>query len=311
MIELDEIKRVLIVGTGTMGQQIGLQCAMHGYQVMMYDVQADVLPAAQASVRRELADVAAAGVLPAEQVDAVLGRMQWTAVAADAARDADLLSESVPEDPALKGKVLAQFHALCPPHTIFTTNSSTLLPSMFAAATQRPSQFAAFHFHLPAWVSNVVDIMPHPGTDTAVITLLEGFARRIGQIPIVLQKESSGYVFNSLLSALNTAALSLVVKNVAAPEDVDRAWMGVMKTAIGPFGIQDMIGLDTIWKIIDFWATTLNDATLRAHADFLKPYLDAGKLGRKTGEGFYTYPHPAFAQSDFLTGPTAVSQPPA
>ena len=304
MIELDAIQRILIVGAGTMGQQIGLQCAMYGYQVVMYDALAEALPAAQTRLRHELDRVVAAGALPADQVDAVLGRIAWTAVAAEAARNVDLLSESVPEDPVLKGNVLAQFHELCPPHTIFTTNTSTLLPSMFAAATQRPSQFAAFHFHLPVWVSNVVDIMPHPGTDTAVITLLEGFARRIGQIPIVLQKESSGYVFNALLSALNTATLSLVVKGVASPEDVDRAWMGVMKTPIGPFGIQDMIGLDTIWKIIDFWATALNNSEFRAHADFLRPYLDQGNLGSKTGAGFYTYPHPAFSRPDFLSGST-------
>lgn len=302
MIKLDAIQRILIVGAGTMGQQIGLQCALHGYQVVIYDVQADALPTAERRLSAALAEIVAAGGCPADQVKPVLARISWTAVPAEAAEGVDLLSESVPEDPALKGKVLAQFHALCPERAIFTTNSSTLLPSMFAAATGRPSQFAAFHFHLPVWLANVVDIMPHPGTDTAVITLLEGFAQRIGQIPIILQKESSGYVFNAMLSALNTAALTLAVKGVAAPEDIDRAWMGVMKTPIGPFGISDMVGIDTVWKITDFWATTLGDRELRANADFLKRYLDDGKLGRKSGAGFYTYPHPAFSHPDFLTG---------
>jgi 3-hydroxybutyryl-CoA dehydrogenase len=302
MIELDAIRRILIIGTGTMGQQIGLQCALHGYDVVMYDALPDALPLAEKGLRRILDGLVADGSVPAGQAEAAIDRLTWTFEAVEAAQNVDLISESVPEDPVLKGQVFAQFHALCPAHTIFTTNTSTLLPSMFAAATQRPSQFAAFHFHLPVWSANVVDIMPHPGTDTAVLTLLEGFARRIGQIPIVLQKESSGYVFNAMLSALNTAALTLVVKGVATPADVDRAWMGIMGTPIGPFGIQDMVGLDTVWKIINYWATLLGDRELRANADFLKPYLDQGKLGRKSGEGFYTYPHPAFTEPHFLTG---------
>lgn len=99
------------------------------------------------------------------------------------ASQADLVSEAIPEDPKLKGEVFAQFNQLCPAHTIFTTNTSTLVPSMYADATGRPDRFAALHFHVYVWISSVVDIMPHPGTAVATLNLLEAFALRIGQIP--------------------------------------------------------------------------------------------------------------------------------
>jgi 3-hydroxybutyryl-CoA dehydrogenase len=177
-----------------------------------------------------------------------------------------------------------------------------LLPSMFAGVTGRPAQFAALHFHQVVWESNVVDIMPHPGTDPETVVLLKAFAQRIGQIPIVLQKEHYGYVFNSMLSALNRAAISLAANQVASIEDIDRAWMGVMKTPIGPMGILDLIGLKTAWDITDYWAGTLDDPELQKNAAFLKQYVDQGHLGVKTGRGFYSYPDPVYQQPGFFEG---------
>jgi 3-hydroxybutyryl-CoA dehydrogenase len=172
---------------------------------------------------------------------------------------------------------------------------------MFAEATGRPAQFAALHFHQFVWESNVVDIMPHPGTSADTVVLLEAFARRIGQIPIVLKRESYGYVFNAMLGALNRAALSLAAGGVASVEDVDRAWMVVMKTRIGPFGILDIIGLETAWDITEYWAKALHDPELQTNADFLKNYIGQNRLGLKNGQGFYTYPNPHYQQPGFLT----------
>ena len=209
---------LLIVGAGTMGQQIGLQCAMHGYEVIVYDIAPDTLETAHAQINAYAAQLVDHMRLTPSGSDAALARIRFTANPADAAR-ADLVSESVPEDPALKAKVFAQFNQICPPHTIFTTNSSSLVPSMFAAATGRPAQFAALHFHSLVWDSNVVDIMPHPGTTPETVVTIEAFARRIGQIPIVLQKENHGYVFNAMFNELNTAAVSLAANGVAWPEE--------------------------------------------------------------------------------------------
>ena len=297
-MKIEEMRRVLIVGAGTMGQQIGLQCAMHGYQVILYDIEPRALVAAQPHVENFADQLVGAGRLTSEGAKEALARIAMTGDPQEAAADADLISESVVEDPKVKGQVFAQFNRLCPPRTIFTTNASTLLPSMFAQETGRPAQFAAMHFHPPVWDANIVDIMPHPGTDPSVVALLGEFARSIGEIPIVEKKESSSYVFNSMLNAVMGAAMTLVANGVASIEDVDRAWMGVTKMPIGPFGIMDMIGIDTLWHAATFWATqSPSDPQPKRYASFLKGYMDKGCLGVKTGRGFYTYPNPAYQRA--------------
>jgi len=285
-----------------MGHQIGLQCAMHGYNVVLYRRNPDALETAMALIRGYVAVFVTWGRLTQEEADATLARIKMTNNPEEAAAEADLLNESVPEDPELKGKVFAQFHRLCPPHTIFTTNTSTLIPSMFAETTGRPAQFAALHFHQPVWYSNVVDIMPHPGTSKETMDLLQAFAKRIGQISIVINKESHAYVFNAMLNSLLGAALTLAINGVASVEKIDRAWMGVTKMFVGPFGILDAVGLDLVLDISEYWAKALGDPQLQAHVNFLKQYIDKGWLGLKSGHGFYTYPDPAYQQPGFLAG---------
>jgi 3-hydroxybutyryl-CoA dehydrogenase len=301
MLKIDEVHTVLVIGAGTLGGQIALQCAMHGYNVNLYDISDDALVKGMALIRGYASQILATGTMTSAQSSAALGRIHPT-TDAKAAAEADLVSESVPEDPQLKAKVFAQFNLLCPAYTVFTTNTSTLVPSMYAEATGRPDRFAALHFHGYVWISNVVDIMPHPGTAPETLDLLEAFAHRIGQIPIRIEKENYGYVFNSILNALLRAATSLAARQVTSFQNVDRAWMGVMKTPVGPFGILDTIGLETAWHINQYWAGVLKDPELQKNADFLKTYVDRGWLGVKTGRGFYTYPDPEYAKPEFISG---------
>jgi 3-hydroxybutyryl-CoA dehydrogenase len=298
-MKIDDVRRVLIIGSGTMGLQIGLQCATHGYEVVLYDVDPAALETGSQRIHAFADGLVEAGMIDAAGRERALANISRTTDPAIAAFEADVVSESVPEDPALKGRVLAQFDALCPPRTIFASNTSTLLPSMFAAATGRPDRVAALHFHPPVWSSNVVDVMPHPGTSPETTELLLAFARRIGQIPIHLHRESIGYVFNAIYSALNEAAITLVANGIASIEDVDRAWIGIMKMPIGPFGMLDGVGLDTVWDITDYWAERTGDAQRLKNADFVKAYVDRGCLGVKTGEGFYKYPNPVWASPGF------------
>ena len=299
-MDIADVRRVLIVGSGTMGLQIGLQCATHGYDVAMYDLEPAALEAGARRLRAYADELVAAGRIGSATRDQALGRVTWTSDPAAAAAEADILSESVPEDPALKGRVFGQFNALCPSRTIFTTNTSSLLPSTFAAAAGRPDRFAALHFHTPVWQSNVVDVMPLPGTAPETTDLLWAFAQKIGQIPIHVRKESPGYVFNAMYNTINREAITLAANEVASVEDVDRAWMGIFKMPIGPFGMLDGVGLDTVWHITDYWAGVSGNSQLRRNADFLKAYLDRGCLGVKSGEGFYRYPGPAYARPDFV-----------
>ncbi len=300
---IDDLRRVLIVGAGTMGQQIALQVVRHGYDVTLHDTDEATLAPAMQRIRGYAEHLAASGTLadPA----AALARIRPTADLAEAGREADLVSESVPEDPFLKGRVFGDLNLVCPKRTVFTTNASVLVPSFFAEASGRPDRLLALHFHPDVWVSNVVDVMPHAGTAPEAIALVEAFARRIGQVPIVLKRERSGYVFNALLGVLIEVAQSLVAGEVAAAEDVDRAWMGITKMDRGPFGTMDHIGLDTVWQVVHLAAQRTGRKDLARNAAYLKEhFLDRGKLGVKSGEGFYTYPDPAFARAGFVEGET-------
>ncbi|MGD1890649.1 MAG: 3-hydroxyacyl-CoA dehydrogenase [Cyclobacteriaceae bacterium] len=253
---MTDIKNVLIVGAGTMGQQIGLQSAIHGFSVTIYDIKEDALSTAQRRIKRYL------DILEDDLEDgrsSVEQRLRFTTNLIEAAHSADLVSESVPEDPELKGMVFGGLHQHAPQHCIFTTNTSTLLPSMFAETSGRPTKLVALHFHPDVWTSNVADVMPHPSTSQETIDTTVAFARAIDQIPIVLEKEHSGYVFNTMLVSLLGAANQLVVGEVASHQDVDRAWMGIMHTPSGPFGIMDYIGLDTVYKVTNFWAERNQD----------------------------------------------------
>ena len=140
--------------------------------------------------------------------------------------------------------------------------------------------------------------MPNPKTETWIIPLLEDFGKSIQQTPVVIRRESPGYIFNAMLMALIGAAGALVTFDVASIEDVDRSWMGNFKMPMGPFGILDEVGLDTAWHI----TSNQKDEKSKRFAGFLKTYIDRGKLGKKVGEGFYSYPNPRYQDDDFITG---------
>ena len=301
IMKIDDIKRILIIGSGTMCVQIGIQSAMHGYQVSIFVrnpakndiVWDDIKKRTDWIVRRE--------VISREEADQMLKRIYTTNDPADAAKDADLLSESVPEIPSLKKELFEKFNKLCPEHTIFTTNTSTLLPSMLAESTGRPERFLAFHCNNPVFVTKTVDIMGHPGTLKEVLDITIEFSRRIGIIPIVLEKEQPGYIINSLLGGLMGRALELVANGVATPQQVDKCWMSNMKIGIGIFGIMDNNGLDVGWELREKYALSSGDKQAKAIYEYLKTnFIDKGHLGRKTGQGFYKYPKPEYKNPDFL-----------
>lgn len=296
-----DIKKVLIVGSGTLGQQIGFQCATHGFDTTMYDLREESLDACRASHRAFAELFTSQRGKSSAEVDAALARISYTTDLAAACRDIDLVSESVPENPKIKEQVYAALQKYCPEHTIFTTNTSTLLPSQFAAATGRPDRFLALHFANEIWERNIGEVMGHPGTDPKIYEVVVGFAKAIGMVPIRLEKEQNGYVINAMSVPWAMAAQALIANGVSTPEDVDRTWMITMKTAMGPCAMMDMVGLETMYHIAAYWGEANNDAQYKKNAEYLKAnFVDKNKLGVKTGQGYYKYPHPAYAEPNFL-----------
>ena len=297
MKNLKDIKNILIIGSGTLGLRIGLASAINGYKVTIYDIKEEAFAKAkkiQTQILKSLLKEKTISEKAAQQ--AILNQI-FTTDAVKAAKNADLVSESVTENLELKKKVWQQFGELCPAHTIFTTNTSSLLPSLFAEETGRPERFCALHFH-DVFYANVVDIMPNPKTEPWIIDLLKEYGESIQQTPVIMKRESPGYVFNAMLIAVLGAAGALVTFDVASIEDVDRSWMGNFKMPIGPFGILDEIGLDTAWHVIHVF----KDEKSKRFAKLLDTYIQQGKLGRKTGEGFYKYPNPRFSEENFING---------
>lgn len=283
-----QLGTVTVLGTGVLGSQIAYQSAYCGYSVTAYDVDDAALGVGRERItglaeryEREV-DGAAGGA-----ADAALARIRYTSDLPDAARDADLVIEAIPEILDLKREVFAKLGALAPERTIFATNSSTQLPSALADSTGRPDRFLALHFANEIWSHNIAEVMGHAGTDPAVYAAVVDFARSIGMEPIELKKEQPGYVLNTLTVPFLFAALGLLVDDVAEPEMVDKTWRISVGASQGPFQMMDVIGLRTAYNI----AAASPDEKMQAAAALLKErYIDQGKLGRESGEGFYTYP---------------------
>lgn len=290
------IHKICILGAGTLGSRVALQSAISGLQVSVYDIHQKSLDFGRKTMEKILRQLVKGGQLSESQVPEIFSRILFTLDPLEAVADADFINESVTEEEDIKKKVWKQFGEIAPEKTWFTTNTSYLLPSMFAEESSRPAKFCAFHFH-DVFYSRVVDIMPHPGTDPAMIPMLEELGRKLNQVPVLVKKENPGYIFNTMLMALIGAAGKLLTREVGSIEDIDRSWMVNFHMPMGPFGILDSIGLDTAWHVTH----KMPDAASQAFARLLKTYIDQGKLGEKTGEGFYTYPNPAYKQQNFFS----------
>ncbi len=292
-----EIKNITIIGSGALGSRIGLQAAISGYQVTLYDISETILDVAKSVLMKIGRQLVKSNLLTIESQEQALSRIHFTTDLNIALADCDLVSESVTEELSIKQKVWKQIGELAPPKTLFTTNTSYLLPSQLAALSGRPEKFCAFHFH-DVFYARVVDIMPHPGTNPELIPLLQSLGRKLNQVPVLVKKESPGYIFNFMLMAVLGAAGRLKTKDIASIEDIDRSWMVNFHMPTGPFGILDNIGLDTAWHVVK----ERPDEASQAFAKLLKEYINVGKLGEKSGAGFYKYPNPVYRNPEFLNG---------
>jgi 3-hydroxybutyryl-CoA dehydrogenase len=296
-----EIKNVTIAGSGVLGSQIAFQTAFYGYAVVVYDISDEILEQSKVAFR-ELGEVFKKDLNATQkQVDETITRLSTSSDLAAAVTNADLLIESVPENPAIKIDFYEKLAVVAPQKTIFASNSSTLLPSQFAESTGRPAKFAALHFANEIWKHNTAEIMGHPETDADVFDTLVTFAKSIGMVALPLHKEQPGYIVNSLLVPLLDAALDLLVRGVADVHTIDKTWIVATGAPVGPFGILDVVGITTAYNIHKMEANKTKDPVKQQIVDYLKEnFIDKGKLGVAAGEGFYTYPNPTFKDANFL-----------
>lgn len=296
-----KINNVTIAGAGVLGAQIAWQTAFMGFNVTVYGPSDKGLERCRQSHQQFAELFMKTRGASQEQIDQTNSRLSFTTNLEEAVKDADIISESVPEDIEIKKSFYKELAKVAPERTIFTTNSSTTLPSEYAEETGRPGKFVALHFANGIWDANVGEVMGHAGTDKETFDRVVEFAREIGMVPIPILKEQNGYVLNSLLVPLLSAAGNLMFNGVADVESIDKTWMISTGVKIGPFGVMDVIGMETMYNIDKLWGEKLGDEAMLARADMIKEnYIDKGKMGISTGEGFYKYPNPAYEDPDFL-----------
>ena len=300
---MSSLDRLTVLGAGVLGGQIAWHSAFKGKTVAVYDIAPGAIDRCRAAHEQYaaiyLSDVGAGDA----DITATRQRLTYGTDLAAAVAEADLVIEAVPEIPDVKTAVYQEMAELLPPDTLVATNSSTLLPSDFAEATGRPDKFCALHFANMIWAMNFAEVMAHPRTSRQTLTEVTEFAVEIGMVPIAVRKEQNGYVANSWGVPLLNAAQTLVTNGIATPEDVDRTYL-LTGAKLGPFGMIDMIGMETCHNVLTHWGSVRGDAQMNANADYLKKnFLDHGLLGLQTGKGYYEYPDPAFQRPGFLAVP--------
>lgn len=211
---------------------------------------------------------------------------------AEAVKDADLIIESIAENPEEKITFYKNLANLLPEKTVIVTNSSTLLPSKFAKYTGRPNKYLSLHFANSIWKNNTAEIMAQPKTDMKYFDEIMKFAEEIRMIPLPVKKEKSGYLLNSMLVPLLFSGMDLYVNGISDPESIDKAWTLGTGAPKGPFQILDTVGLKTAYNIVLMYVkipSFLAPYNFKGMEKMLKSYIDAGKLGMSSGEGFYKY----------------------
>ena len=298
-MEKKSLETVCIVGSGYMGAQIGLQCAAHGYKVLLVDSLEQSLKTASESHSVELNKRLEKGYISGEEKEAILGRVQFTTDMEKGASNAELVIEAVPERLEIKREIFSQLDDICPPDTIIATNSSSIPISYIEDSTERPDRVLNMHFYSPVWERTMVELMRGTGTSDETINSAQSFARTIGMIPLIARKESIGFIFNRVWRAIKRECLHLVDEGVASHEDVDRAFMIAMGSTMGPFGRMDRVGLDVVRDIEMVYYKASGDQR-DAPPQILLDKIEKGELGIKTNKGFYTYPDPAFQSNGWL-----------
>ena len=312
------MKNIVIMGGGVLGSQIAFQTAFCDYNVTVWLRSEGSIERTKAKlelVKNSYMDAINLMAMPEgksfnnwcrgiadadnfnkdELINKVMGLSDKIKLELDmkkALEDADLVIESMAEDFEAKKDLYLKMAPLLPEKTIVVTNSSTMLPSKLAKYTGRPDKFLALHFANSIWKNNTAEVMMHPKTEEKYFNEVMEFAKSIRMIALPLKKEKSGYLLNSMLIPLLFSGMDLYVNGVSDFESIDKAWLLGTGAPKGPFQILDTVGLETAYNIVEMYLkipSFLAPYNFKGMAKVLKEYIDAGKLGKASGEGFYKY----------------------
>ena len=313
-----QMKNVVVAGGGVLGSQIAFQAAYCGFNVTIWLRSEGSITRAQPKLDRlkevytetinKMANEKelnvgewANGIADydifnkeecLEKVEKAYSSIKLELDMKKAVEDADLVIESMAENAEEKIAFYKKLAPLLPEKTVIVTNSSTLLPSKFAKYTLRPDKYLSLHFANSIWKNNITEIMVQPATNSKYFDEVMNFAKEIRMIPLPVRKEKSGYLLNSMLVPLLFSAMDLYVNGISEPESIDKAWTIGTGAPKGPFLILDTVGLTTAYNIVLNYVklpSFLAPYNFKGMAKMLKKYIDEGKLGISSGEGFYKY----------------------
>lgn len=280
--------RLAVIGAGSMGAQIAQQAALHGVDVWLQDTQPAQLAKARDSNRSHLARRVEKGKLAAEVAEAAVDRVRLATDIRDAAQEADFVIEAVYEDLEVKRSIFAELDRVAPPHTVLASNSSTIGITKIADVTKRPDRCLNMHFFYPVLVMDLVEIVRGPQTSDRTVQRALAMAREMGRTPVLINKEIDGFIVNRILHAATQEAYRLLDTGVASFEDIDTAVEKGLNWPMGPFRLGDFSGLDVTYNARLHMYKTTGDERYRPSPQ-LEAKVKAGKLGRKSGEGWYRY----------------------
>jgi 3-hydroxybutyryl-CoA dehydrogenase len=281
------VKRVAVIGGGTMGNGIAQVFATSGFDVPLVDAKTEFVERALASVAKNLDRVAKKQSWPADQAVAILKRIAG-GIELSAAKDCDLVIEAVSEDFALKKRIFEALDGLAPAGAILATNTSSISITEIAAVTKRPAQVIGMHFMNPVPVMGLVEIIRGLATSDATYALTEDLSRRLGKTPVEVN-DFPGFVSNRILMPMINEACFTLMEGVATKEAIDTVMKLGMNHPMGPLALADLIGLDTCLSIMEVLHEGLGDSKYRP-CPLLRKMVKAGWLGKKSGRGFYEYP---------------------
>ena len=316
-----EYKKIVIIGGGVLGSQIAYQCAYNGYDTTILIRKEDNKQKIKSSLEKlkktyieTLTEMTpkhnwARGLADTnnfnrekciETAENSMERIHIETDQTNALEDADLVIESITENIEIKRNLYEQISNLLPEKTVIVTNSSTLLPSKLAEYTKRPNKFLSMHFANSIWKNNIVEVMGHEKTEEKYFNEIIEFGESIKMIPLPVTKEKSGYLLNSMLVPFLMSAMDLYANGISDPESIDKAWTLGTGAPKGPFQIMDTVGLETVKNIVEQYqkVPTLINPLLkkmmlpynyRGMLKIVNKYIEEGKIGKSSGEGFYKY----------------------
>ena len=280
------MKKIVVIGGGTMGLDIAQVFARNGYDVVVRDIKDEIIQASEARLNKGLDKLVSKGKLDEAGKKAITDKMTFT-TDLNLAADADLVVEAAIENLDIKKSIFAELDKICKPETILASNTSSISITAIAAATKRPDRFIGMHFFNPATVMKLVEVIRGAHTSDETYKTIADLSVAIGKEPVEVN-EAPGFVVNKILVPMINEAADLLYTGVASAEGIDNAMKLGANHPMGPLALGDLIGLDVCLAIMDTLYNETHDPKYRASL-LLRKMVRAGKLGRKSGSGFFQY----------------------